>query len=1114
MTRIFDNIGQHLLPVLRATLEISKRADFCVGYFNLRGWGKIAAQIEHFAGKEDSCCRLLIGMQRLPETEVHRSLALGGDHSGLDNRRVLRWKKQVAQDFCQQLSWGVPTNKDELALRQLQKQLQEGKVRVKFFLRYPLHAKLYLIHRDDFNNPTIGFLGSSNLTLSGLQNQGELNVDILDHDACLKLQRWFEARWEDRWCVDVSEEIIAAIEESWAREKLIPPYHIYLKIAYHLSSEARAGLAEYRIPRSVSGELFEFQKAAVKIAARHLNQRGGVLVGDVVGLGKTRIAATLAKILEEDFFLETLIICPKNLVPMWQEYVYNYQLRGKVLSLSRVQTELPQERRYRVVLIDESHNLRNRQGKRYRAIAEYIALNESRCILLTATPYNKTYLDLSSQLRLFINEDQDLGTRPEKLLKELGGEMEFSRKHQAPVRSLAAFEKSEYADDWRELMRHYMVRRTRSFIENNYAKEDATGRKYLEYPDGSKSYFPLRKPQTLTFDSTENGRLYSEEMVNTLGDLNLPRYGLGNYAISPKSAKGKGMTGEESAQIKDLSRGGKRLMGFCRTNLFKRLESSGIAFLQSLDRHLLRNYIFLYGIAHQLRLPIGSQDASLLDPQQSDDDTLFSQGEEEEIAEVSTAFVSETEKEYWQRAAQVYQEYATRYQKRFKWIRPQLFKASLKKDLQADCSTLLKLLQSCGSWQANQDQKLQVLIDLVCTTHPQEKVLIFSQFADTVNYLTTEMQKRGVKRVAGVTGSSKNPAAIAWDFSPQSNGKPLPEAKQLRILIATDVLSEGLNLQDCAIIVNYDLPWAIIRLIQRAGRVDRFGQAAAKILCYSFLPAEGVEEVIRLRSRLRQRLKENAEVVGTDEAFFEDDLDEQVMLDLYHEKSGILDGEEDTEVDLTSEAYQIWKNAVDADPPLKKIIENLNNVVYATRHHNSTPTHPEGVLLYMKTAEGNDALAWVNKEGQSVTESQFAILRAAACHPDTPAFPHHPQHHDLVSQGSKFIIDTEASSGGQLGRPSGARFRSYERLKRYSTQVKGTLFATQDLLKAINQIYQYPLRQSAIDRLNRSLKSGVDDQQLAELVVALYLDDRLCLVHEEGRKQEPQIICSMGLFEH
>ena len=134
------------------------------------------------------------------------------------------------------------------------------------------------------------------------------------------------------------------------------------------------------------------------------------------------------------------------------------------------------------------------------------------------------------------------------------------------------------------------------------------------------------------------------------------------------------------------------------------------------------------------------------------------------------------------------------------------------------------------------------------------------------------------------------------------------------------MLSEGQNLQDCAIVVNYDLPWAIIRLIQRAGRVDRIGQKAEKILCYSFLPADGVEHIIRLRARVRQRLRENAEVVGTDEAFFEDENERNNLLDLYHEKAGILDGDAETEVDLASYAYQIWKNAIDRDPELQKII--------------------------------------------------------------------------------------------------------------------------------------------------------------------------------------------------
>ena len=225
---------------------------------------------------------------------------------------------------------------------------------------------------------------------------------------------------------------------------------------------------------------------------------------------------------------------------------------------------------------------------------------------------------------------------------------------------------------------------------------------------------------------------------------------------------------------------------------------------------------------------------------------------------------------------------------------------------------------------------------------------------------------------------------MAWRFSPVSNNKQdrVASADELRVLISTDILSEGQNLQDCAVVVNYDLPWAIIRLVQRAGRVDRIGQEAERILCYSFLPAEGVERIIALRSRVRARLLQNAEVIGTDEAFFEDGDDETAVVDIYNERSGLLDDPPDDDVDLASYAYQIWKNAITQDPSLEGAISQLPAVVYSTKPHLPTVAAPEGALIYMRTGDGIDALAWVDRQGNSVTESQFAILRAAACQPE------------------------------------------------------------------------------------------------------------------------------------
>ena len=254
--------------------------------------------------------------------------------------------------------------------------------------------------------------------------------------------------------------------------------------------------------------------------------------------------------------------------------------------------------------------------------------------------------------------------------------------------------------------------------------------------------------------------------------------------------------------------------------------------------------------------------------------------------------------------------------------------------------------------------------------------------------------------------------------------------------------------------------------------------------------------------------------MGTDEAFFEGDAD-QIVRDLYNEKTGIIDDDEDNEVDLTSEAFQIWKNATDRNPELKKMVESLSNVSYSTRSHTPEATKPEGVLLYVRTAEGNDALAYVDRHGHSVTQSQLAILKLAACEPNTPAIPRDENHHELVTQAAIALVKEEKSTGGQLGSAKGARCRTYERLKRYVEHEleRSPLLVPTDLPKAIDEIYRYPLRQSAIDTLSRRFKDGIDDPQLADLVLALRTDHLLCIISEDDRHQEPQIICSMGIFQ-
>ena len=1120
MPTIYDNIEQHLLDALRVTLQDAQSAGCCVGYFNLRGWGRLADIVAaRFDGSDDHCVRVLVGMHRAPEEEMRLAQRAVRQDAYLDGPIAARLRCKAAEGFKGQLEFGVPTAEAERALQQLARQLRARQVRVKLFLRYLLHAKLYLAHRSDRVAPLVAYLGSSNLTQAGLSEQGELNVDVLDQDAARKLQRWFDDRWDDPFAFDISDELATLIETSWAREELLAPYLVYLKMIYHLSQEAREGEREFTLPREFQGVMLDFQAKAVSLAARHLHRRGGVLLGDVVGLGKTLMATAIAKIFQEDEGSNTLILCPPRLTSMWRQYVQQYGLIARVMSIGKVLDDLPDLRRYRLVIIDESHNLRNRKGKRYRAIREYIEDNDARCLLVTATPYNKQFTDVGNQLRLFLDENRDLGLRPEKFFQIWGvrgyNEADFRARYQASPRSLRAFEQSPFPDDWRDLMRLFLVRRTRRFIMANYAQYDVERRGYYVLLGDRRSYFPQRQPRKLTFalDDTDPhdqyARLYRDSVVGVIQYLSLPRYGLANYV----RLKGKRDASPEEKRILDnLNRAGRRLIGFSRTNLFKRLESSGGSFLLSVRRHILRNLVTLHALENNLPIPIGTQDAAMLDTAISDtdvegidEDGLVDGGTtDDEVVGVA----GETLDAYRSCAAQVHEAYRTRYRTRFQWLSSRFFGNGLRRDLLTDAQALLGLVAMAGHWDAERDAKLDAIYHLLTEKHPYEKVLVFTQFADTARYLAEQLQQRGVADLAAVTSQATNPTALARRFSPHSNNYTLkPGETMLRVLISTDVLAEGQNLQDCAIVVNYDLPWAIIRLIQRAGRVDRIGQQSDTILVYLFEPADGVEHIIRLRARLSQRLCENQEVLGTDESFFGEKAAEKLR-DLYTEKAAVLDQDGDEDVDLASVALQVWNSAPEE---ARRQTEKLPPVVYASRLHTAAPGDPPGVLVYLRFPEGADALVRVDEAGNIVSQSMTAILRTAACAPETLALPRRPDHHDLTAQAVEQAVGELSNLGGQLGSLRSTRRKVYERLKTYRETVRGRGHDTSDLDRAFDALFHFPLTKRARRALGRQLRLGITDPALAEMAINLYGDERLVRVTEELPTPEPIIVCSMGL---
>ncbi|MCS7088797.1 MAG: helicase-related protein [Thermoflexales bacterium] len=1128
MPTIIDNEQVKLLDQLNQFANRAYQFKVCIGFLNVKGWSALGNLVRSLpANPSDPPCRVLLGMIQ-PEHGVdpasfERKLADGR------HRRAVR--QAVIDEARAQITRGVPTAQAQAALRLLAEQIRCGIVRIKLYLCYPLHAKLYLLRRDDPITPLIGYVGSSNLTYAGLYEQGELNVDVVDQDAARKLEAWFDQRWEGDCAVDISEDLVEAVERSWASESTaqIPSlaYLVYLKVAYHLSEDARLGKREFELPADLREELMDYQVAAVQTAARLVQRHGGVLLGDVVGLGKTLMATALARVLHEIEPRSTLVICPPKLQPMWERYLDEY-LRcvgadAKTLSLGRVIEELPRLRRYRTLIIDESHNLTNRKAQRYQAIYNYIQENDPQVILLTATPYNKRFTDLSNQLRLFLDEQKELPSFPQRYLEEQKAkgvsEHMIAAQLQAPLNSLRCFERSEFPEDWRELLRHYMVRRTRGYIIRNYAQFDAQQRRYFVLVNNRRFYFPERQPRTIKvpLSGTLYDRLYSDEVLTLIEQLTLARYGLAAYV----DARALESAPREVKQIaEDLARAGQRLIGFARTSLFKRLESSGRAFLLSIERQILRNAVALHALEQGAPLPIGKQDIARFDPTSQDTEAEF-EDEDTDRADM-TERVDELDLEaratpeailgsLRQRAGEVYRSLQEEFEARFRWMPTAYFnRDALSRALEQDNAILARILHLARAWRDDEDPKFTHLLRLIQEEHGMDKVLVFTQFADTAEALGRYLRNRGVNDVGVVTSETDDPSALVRRFSPDANGGLQSGETELRVLITTDTLSEGQNLQDAHIVVNFDLPWAIVRLIQRAGRVDRIGQRHSTILVYSFLPAEGIERVIRLRQSLSRRLLENQQVIGTDETFF-DEKAAHTLKELYTEEAHVLsDAEEDDEVDLTSRALEVWLSAPEE---MRQRAQALPPQVYVTRRNDTGG--PDGAIIFARVvrgAEHEDRLVRVSTSGERLEQSLAEVFEAMRCEPDTPALenPDVFKHMHAAYEALKSAETSATSQEGALGPTRRSRRKLYQRLRRIAENQRASAELRQKAQRLADRLYRFALQGEVEERLRRALQLEMEDAELVELVSSLD-DEQKLVVESEPTEARIEILCTMGL---
>jgi len=1098
---IFDNITDdtRLGLALRESLKDFDTVDVATGYFDLRGWSGFADLIDtKQAPAPDSrpTARVLIGMvapsdsQQILESlqEEVQPPAYGADIH--DREKALARRDQLVKHLRNQLMRGLATTEGQNTLQTLKRQLQDGAVEMKVFTEKPLHGKTYLFHAPAKKHGSRwGHVGSSNLTGAGLNRNLELNIDVQDSDATAKLATWFEARWDDPFSLSITAEIIDLIGESWADDRQPSPFEVYLKVCYSLSQDARDGMG-YVLPASMSTLLLDYQESAVRTLARRIVRRGGTMLGDVVGLGKTLTAVATALMLQAAEDYSTLVLCPKNLQQMWLDHLDAYDINGRVVPYSMVDKVLPELKRFNLVICDESHNLRNNGTVAYDAIHRYIRTNGSKVLLLTATPYNLAFLDVANQIGLYLDEDDDLGIVPTAALL---ADPNLVAKVDGKINTLAAFKRSEEAEDWKRLMSDHLVRRTRSFIKRTAKKESVlqsngqhADREYLQFATGEKFFFPTRVARPLSHDFSDNdpARLMEDDTtLDAVRALILPRYRLAEYD-NPKAAHST----SDKSYLDDIRAGRGNVSGFVRIGLFKRLSSSGHAFILSLQRQRARNELFIYAIDCSLRIPLGTfTDKQIaISDEDVESDTSLHGTVANRYAELQRTLPAKT-----------------------KWINASVFKPSLRKDLAKDNDTLTGLLDRFGSWDSTRDSKINALVDMLRNDHTGEKVLIFTEYVDTADYVAGALQEAGVDNVGLVSGNTDNPSALARRFSPHSNklpgqheAEPKMTGDPIDVLVATDVLSEGQNLQDAHIIVNYDLPWAIIRIIQRSGRVDRIGQKSDTVYVY-LISHEKVEQQIRLRQRIKDRLGAAAEAFGSDEQFFGSEREIKILDDFYNGHVTDAAEESEGEADAVSEAWLVWSNAQEKHPIVAARVLALQDMVHTTRDQHMNEKHGS-VTCYVSTTSGVDAFATSIADGADVTEqllTPLEALRIFEAEPDTPTVELRPDHFDRQRALVQGPLTTETVAVGNL-----------KGVRKWVWQVLGgkTLFADK-ASDALNALHERPLTEHATQRLSQARRNRYSFDDLSDLLNQLHGEDRLVIKSTDT--DEIKIVCSLGVQE-
>src|SRR5437667_3206342 len=938
---IIDNRERKLAESVKPLLSESDKAKFAVGYFFISGFKFIADELEKI-----SELKLLVG--NVSDSQTIEQLA--ETHSGaqlLERTRKREFANQKErQTTLEEVSAAVrarieqlsQTDEDERVINLLLKLIEEKRFVIKVYTKSRLQAKAYI-----FDYPTerydrgMAIIGSSNLSLSGLVDNTELNVEVHGKGNHEQLTRWFNDLWDE--AEDFDAELMRELRSSWALNA-ITPFELYVKVLFELVRD-RLEQPLQAMPSDFP-PLTDFQWAAVQSALRILKKQNGVILADVVGFGKTLMGTALLKWLYARERWRALIICPKQLRPMWEKYNTDYGLRGKVLTLGQIRSPgfdwaVLEDFEPRLALVDESHNFRHSDTEQYEQASAYLRSRGLPVICLTATPRNRLAKDVYNQIALFHSEDEiDLGVTPPSLSKYF----RLVEKHEREMPPL---------------LQHFMVRRTRRHIREHWPDAQINGRKLI---------FPDRKLTTIKYNINKvYDGLYDRlrrlieppnPKENKREGLRYARYGLIDYVNPAKRS---------ATPYSDLARAGLRLSGLMRSLLFKRLESSVEAFRCTVS-HLLESHRIFLTLLKEGKISAGEDVEPLLKDLEEGD------AEDEELLESLRTASG-------------------------KYDIANFDRERLQKDIESDVHTLKQIKNLVDPITPEKDAKLQKLITWL-DEQPllrQHKLLIFTQFSDTGEYLYENLQEK-YRSLEFADSNRSDLMTVIRRFAPIANNVPAGKVSEpIQILVSTDVLSEGLNLQDAAYILNYDLHWNPVRLIQRFGRIDRLNTLHREIYAFNFLPDPKLDQHLGIEQTLRDRITEIHESIGEDSPILEPDeqLNENAMYAIYEGDGKALESFEEAEEEYDSLGIQAAEDFIRKlereEPEFMAKIKRLPNALRTARKLSwpqpedsalSQVAERPAIFFFGKAAEFQK-IYLADDNGKVIAEDQMAATAAVRC---------------------------------------------------------------------------------------------------------------------------------------